>query len=77
MKTLKMGEQPDKHYTVSVQVREVTPAYRVGATGFSSPTVVDREVEEAFTVTVRAENYEDALRVAEEHLNTAREAGRE
>jgi hypothetical protein len=71
MKILKPGDQPDKHFSVLVQVKEVTEAYRVPA---SAPNSVERSVEDAFTVSVKADTYDEALRLASLHLDTARSA---
>lgn len=78
MKVVKAGEQPDKHYVATVQVKEVTEAYKlpVGSITGGNYQTVERHVEDSFTISVRADNYNDALRLVQEHLETAREADR-
>jgi hypothetical protein len=73
MKILKPGDQPDKHFSVLVQVKEVTEAYRA----LPTPNSVERSVEDAFTVSVKADTFEEALRLASLHLQTARAAAKE
>ena len=77
MKILKPGDQPDKHFSVLVQVKEVTEAYRVPGSALPTPNSVERSVEDAFTVSVKADTFEEALRLASLHLQTARAAAKE
>lgn len=55
-----------KHYTVTVQVKEVTPGYIEG-TG-SNAVRHDRAVEDVINISVRAEDEEDAVRLAMQQL---------
>lgn len=71
MKTLRAGEEPRKHYVAVVQIKEVTPAYRVPGGGVVGNTsVVDRQVEDTFSVTVRGASQEQVALFAIGQLET-------
>jgi hypothetical protein len=64
-------KRPESHYVVTVQVKEVTPAHTTG-TGTQKERH-EREVEDAFTVAVKEQSWDDALQGAIDHLTTAKE----
>jgi DNA helicase HerA-like ATPase len=72
MQTVRVGEEPKSHYVAVVQIKEVTPPYRAaGASGVGSPQVIERQVEDTTSFTVRGEDLHDVLRRVRLHITTA------
>lgn len=71
MQVVRSGEDPAKYYVAVVQIKEVTPAYRV-PTGsvVGGATTVERQVDDAFTVSLRDKTMEGAARRAVFQLET-------